>query len=335
MKSIKIQICDFWDDAKKPEDNFFFQFLSKYYSIEISENPDFIIYSCFGKDFLKYDCTRIYYTPENIRPNFDECDYALTFDHISDPRHHRLPLYILSALDFNPSLDILIRSDIDYKLLANQKEHFCSFVYTNNRSKLRKRLFDKLSNYKSIASGGSVLKNTNRLDVLDQKYANQPHPWRRSKLEFIKESKFNIAFENESHLGYQSEKIMDAFLANCIPIYWGNPLASDEFNPKAFINAHDFNDLDQLKDYIIEIDNNEKAYLDMLAQPIFDGNKIPKHLSLECLADWFENVFNQDILPVAQSANKVSQLKSSFYHHYGKYAEKVFNRAIGKTKNFS
>ena len=42
------------------------------------------------------------------------------------------------------------------------------------------------------------------------------------KLKIISNHKFNIAFENSSYPGYVTEKITDAFIANTIPIYWGD-----------------------------------------------------------------------------------------------------------------
>ena len=48
------------------------------------------------------------------------------------------------------------------------------------------------------------------------------------------------AFENTYAPGYTTEKIMDAFASGCVPIYYGDPLVVQDFNPDSFINAHDF-----------------------------------------------------------------------------------------------
>jgi len=72
--------------------------LSKYYELELTKDkPDFLLYSCFGYDYLKYNCIRIFYAGENVRPNFDECDYAFSFDYPITERNFRLPLYRLSS----------------------------------------------------------------------------------------------------------------------------------------------------------------------------------------------------------------------------------------------
>ena len=65
-----------------------------------SEDPDYIIYSGFGNDHLKYDCIRIFFTGECITPDFNECDYAIGFDRLTfGDRYARIPLYnILQSL---------------------------------------------------------------------------------------------------------------------------------------------------------------------------------------------------------------------------------------------
>ena len=44
-----------------------------------------------------------------------------------------------------------------------------------------------------------------------------------SKLDFDRSHKFSIVCENTAHSGYTTEKLVEAFAAGCIPIYWGDP----------------------------------------------------------------------------------------------------------------
>ena len=52
--------------------------------------------------------------------------------------------------------------------------------------------------------------------------------------------KFTVAFENNSALGYNTEKLTDPMLAGSIPIYFGNPQIGRHFNTRSFINAHEY-----------------------------------------------------------------------------------------------
>ena len=114
MNKIKINFVDYWPDFQK-DDNYFYHLLDSKYEIEIDEkDPDLLFFSVdYQKKkernlFLNHRCKKIFYTGENVRPNFDgdididlpnysigKCDYAFTFDFSDDPRHYRLPLWVL------------------------------------------------------------------------------------------------------------------------------------------------------------------------------------------------------------------------------------------------
>ncbi|WP_121020797.1 glycosyltransferase family 10 domain-containing protein [Helicobacter vulpis] len=90
-----------------------------------------------------------------------------------------------------------------------------------------------------------------------------------NKSEFLSQYKFNLCFENSRGHGYTTEKIIDAYFAHTIPIYWGNPAVALDFNPKSFVNVHDFKDFKEALDYIRYLDTHDNAYLDMLhAHPL-------------------------------------------------------------------
>ncbi len=68
-----------------------------------------------------------------------------------------------------------------------------------NSTKVRNNFFLKISKYKKVDSGGLALNNIGYIV--------------KNKLEFIKDYKFTIAFENSSYSGYTTEKITDAFIS--------------------------------------------------------------------------------------------------------------------------
>jgi len=103
----------------------------------------------------------------------------------------------------------------------------------------------------------------------------------KNKVEFIRDHKFTIAFENSSFPGYTTEKIFEPMLVNSIPLYWGNPLVNRDFNTKSFLNYHDYPNIDAFIEKIIEIDTNRHMYLDMLAQPYFVNNEINEFVKEE------------------------------------------------------
>jgi hypothetical protein len=280
-EKIKINFTDFWPLASELKRNPIYYILAKKFDLEISSNPDFLVYSCFGTDFLKYKCVRIFYTGENVRPDFNECDYAFSFDFPVTEKNYRLPVY-----GWHPGVDKLIaQPDVD--TIFSTKTKFCNFVYSNNRAKERIRFFEKLSRYKQVDSGGKVLNN------IGHRVGN--------KAVFLKPYKFTIAFENESYPGYTTEKIWEAKVAQTVPIYWGNPLVHKDFNPKAFVNCHDYKNFDKVIERIVEIDNNDDLYRQYLSEPFFYDNIPSEFVDRNKVRDRFEYIFNTKIEPVAKT----------------------------------
>lgn len=253
MKQIQIDFIDFWDGFSKT-DNFIFNTLIKKYDVVInSENPNYIFFSTFGYEHLylnNKDIILIFFSGENITPDFNLTDYAIGSDHINfKNRYLRLPLYTLY-----PSFSDLINENvIDPEVVLNR--NFCSFVYSNAAyaHPARIEFFNELSKYKKIDAGGALFNNVGAR-VAD-------------KILFIKNYKFNIAFENSMVDGYTTEKIMEPMSVNSLPIYWGNKAISEDFNTDSFINASDFSSWKQLVEYIEYLDTNDDEYLSLLSKP--------------------------------------------------------------------
>ncbi|MFR1060543.1 MAG: glycosyltransferase family 10 domain-containing protein [Enterocloster sp.] len=90
--------------------------------------------------------------------------------------------------------------------------------------------------------------------------------WHKDKRNFLQQYKFTIAFENVALEGsLTSEKLYDPIHAYSIPIYWGDPNVAERFNKEAFINCNDYdNDLDKVVKRVIELDQDDEAYMYML-----------------------------------------------------------------------
>ena len=78
--------------------------------------------------------------------------------------------------------------------------------------------------------------------------------WMDDAVERYRRYRFVVAFENAADDGYVTEKIVSAFLAGAVPIYWGTPQVKELFNPAAFLFAGDFRTLDALAAEVAAID---------------------------------------------------------------------------------
>lgn len=283
---LRINFTDFWEGFSI-ENNLLIRLLHNKFDVVISENPDVLFYSCYGYQFAKYNCHKIFYTAENIRPNFNECDFAFTFDYNDyGGKNFRLPLYVW----YVHLEDLLFKRDLE--AIFKEKTKFCCTVVSNRYGKERNRFFEELSKYKKVDSGGNYLNN------IGYKVAD--------KIKFIKNYKFTISFENSSFPGYTTEKIIEPMFVNSIPIYWGNPFVAKDFNSRSFINIHDFKNFDEAINKIIEIDNNEEQYKELLLESYFNGNSVPENLKLTSIQEKLYEVINtfQYSVPVSKTSKR-------------------------------
>ena len=64
-----------------------------------------------------------------------------------------------------------------------------------------------------------------------------------------------------------------------------------EFNPRSFINCHNFASLDDAVAEIIRLDQDDQAYIDRLNQPWFEGNTENECCKPDYLVPFFTRVF--------------------------------------------
>ena len=278
-KRIKLRFVDKGTDFV-PENDYYYKVLARHYDIEISNNPEYIICSVNGFSHMKYtNCIKIVDIGENICPDFNEFDYAVGFDHLSfGDRYLRVPLYVF----FKEYKKLAQREQVmlsDDKKLLDRK--FCCFVVSNGNisNPLRRIFFEKLSKYKRVDSGGRWMNNI-----------GGPV---KNKDEFIREYKFNIAFENSSSPGYTTEKVMQPLAENVVPIYWGNPLIDLDFQTESMVLIKNEDDIERAIEEIIYLDTHDDAYLKKLRTPclVKDFNYYDRQLE-----DFLRHIVDQPLV---------------------------------------
>ena len=258
---VACKFVDFWPFFTL-ESSLLYQTLTKNFDLVLSDDPEYLIYSVFGGQHLfdpRYErCIKVMVTGENVRPNFKNCDYALSFDYLDDPRHLRWPLFAQSAA-------ALVRpSDQDVAAIAAGKTKFCNFLYSNGCCRERNDFFDLLSAYKQVDSGGAV-KNNLGFTVGERTRGGYNLA---SKRVFQSEYKFTIAFENASRDGYVTEKLIDAYAGLTVPIYSGDISVIDDFNWEAFLNYQDAREMDYFVRNVKGLDEDLESYRHIYEQPL-------------------------------------------------------------------
>lgn len=222
--------------------------LKRRYEVNITDKPDFVFDFGLGHRFVKAEGVKILLNGENSHPDFNFFDYAMGSDDIVfGDRYCRVPHFVLYP-EFATMKD---KTELSDEALLNRG--FCSFVVSratgHHGDPMREYFFHELSKYKQVASGGRWMNN------VGGPIAN--------KLDFCRGYKFHIAFENSSSLGYTTEKLMQAFAADTVPIYYGNEDVGKDFNTDAFIHVKSKKDVKEAIERIVDLDKNDEKYLKM------------------------------------------------------------------------
>jgi hypothetical protein len=268
---IRIWFCDFWPYFD-PSNNYFINLFKKHYEVVLDDkNPEFLFFSVFGFNHLKYmNAIRIQYIAENLRPNYWESDFSISFDHDDYGfRNIRFPLYTMYG-----GIARLLEKQVNF-CETEIKPQFCNLISSNPNAVFRNNFFNLLNSRKHVDSGGGYLNN------IGFKIQN--------KLEFIKDYRFTISFENNSFPGYTTEKIYESMIAGSIPIYWGNERISEEFNTKSFINVHDYKNLNDVVNHIMELEKDFNKFNNLLSQPWVIPQIHKNYFEEERILNFFEN----------------------------------------------
>ena len=283
---ISLNFCDLHLGGR----NFFLQLLEPHFNIRWDDPAEFVIYGHIGHAHRLQTGIKIYWTQELYGPDWKECDYAILPKWVDDPRAFYLPIYA-----FDQQLDRMIRRSVpDPVYLRAAKPHFCSLLcaYTDQTTRRRQEFFHILNRRKKVDSAGPALNNTGFRISKDRRYQN--------KVEWIRNYRFNLAFENRYCPGWTTEKLVDPLHVHTIPIHWGDPRVKEVFNPDSFICADDFASLEELADYVIHVDDTPDLYARFVQAPPFRENRPSPIYDLNRLVDFFHKIFTSPLRPVAQ-----------------------------------
>eukprot|EP00811_Abedinium_folium_P005741 NODE_15284_length_1058_cov_6.875403.p1 GENE.NODE_15284_length_1058_cov_6.875403~~NODE_15284_length_1058_cov_6.875403.p1 ORF type:complete len:206 (+),score=55.87 NODE_15284_length_1058_cov_6.875403:439-1056(+) len=176
----------------------------------------------------------------------------------------RLPLWVLNREVHDVIRLHEARLRGEWSAEVQERPGFCAWVASNAarfNASHRLNFVTRLSReYRPVACGGECCNNVG--GPVQDKHA------------FLRRHRFSIAYENASYGGYCTEKLLHAFAAGGVPIYWGDPHAAKnssmlpDFNAAAMISAHDFVDEAALIAHIAAVDRDPVLLGAYLRQPI-------------------------------------------------------------------
>lgn len=110
--------------------------------------------------------------------------------------------------------------------------------------------------------------------------------WDVSFIRFLSHYKFIVCIENTERDWYHTEKMWNAIIAGCVPIYAGAKTISKVVNPERYIDLNDDASIENIKRLLVD----EKEYARMTNQPhnvqtidlVFDVLMLPKIHYINC-----------------------------------------------------
>lgn len=280
MRPLRIAYSDF-TASTRPERWPALRLLAERRPVEFTDfdRADLLLYSDFGERHWTFPGLKVYVTGENMLPDFAQCDLAFTpHEEPGEPRAIRLPYYAQVL----PGLGSLRERPVPTAAEA-ERDGFCSFVASNPRGPERNAFFRRLNARRKVDSAGRHFNTTGTR--LTDKHA------------FLLRYRMNLAFENTRSPGYITEKLVEPLLAGCIPVYWGAPDVTRDFNPGCMINVSDFPDHDAAIEHILAVDADPAARLALLQAPVFKDGVEPACLAPAYMADPIQHLIDAGTKP--------------------------------------
>jgi hypothetical protein len=180
------------------------------------------------------------FEPEGLLPNLHYLPlWVLNFDHFGKGAAHGFSSVLASQ-------DQLL---LPRKFKRSNKKNFCC-AFLGNPTSFRLGVLKKLEEIEPLGLFGSAFGNR----VSD-------------KSQVSSEYKFSFSFENNLYPGYVTEKLLEGYIADTIPLYWGID-NSDYFNSDAFVNLFEFQNLEAFISLVRELNFDEERYVHMYEQPL-------------------------------------------------------------------
>lgn len=264
------------DELDFKNNGFYILIKEKYIpDLEVSfYNPDIELFGPVGKRSVVNKSTakiKLFHTGECTSKNAinkmwreysDNCvndvDLSMAFTRLDENKNKnyvRLPIWILSHFGYFLN-DNLTKDDIAKKVkeindIKYKKIKFASLIASHDKTHIRKEIHNEVMKISDIFCPGKFLHND---DTLKTNFNND-------KIEYLKDFKFNICPENTISDGYITEKLFDAFISGCIPIYSGDKLIEPDIvnkNAILFWNRGE-NNKEIIKDISI-LNKSDKFY---------------------------------------------------------------------------
>lgn len=152
---------------------------------------------------------------------------------IDHPRALWQPLFYFLWADYRDNSNVALQS-----LWKNSREFGVSVVMSNSSwGSLARRRFDlahALSHFVPVHANSAM--RVGAPSDSQVTYHDVPSGF-ESKLRFVSRFTHHLCFENETFPGYLTEKLFDSLFVGAVPLYAGDPLVGEWFEPGCFVDC--------------------------------------------------------------------------------------------------
>ena len=219
----------------------------------------------------KFEGKKVFYTGEDVEhPGtqlalyygdycLDHTDLSMGFGQVQHARYLRFPYWILTT--FSPEDD---EAAIRERIRQINESHFeksreCVLINKHDPAGTRELVYNGVKDILDVKLAGQWRNNTRELwdDFGNDKEA------------YLRTFKFNICAENNNTKDYVTEKIFDAFISGCVPLYYGalNDPEPGLINRDAVIFWNKEGKNTENREKIRELKNNESFYREFMSRP--------------------------------------------------------------------
>lgn len=290
--TVSVRFSHFWNDSDSTIDKFLVPLIESVYQAEVSivndlgAFVDLEVFSVFPpksnfsrralnriskhsretsllmKGRIQYNSRkRMWFTGESKRaPLANQYDAYLGYEPEGLlPNLHYLPVWVLNFDNFGkgPAHGFTsIQSTQEQLLLPRKysratKTKFCC-AFLGNPTSFRVGILKKLEEIEPVGLFGSAFGHK----VSDKLLVSNGY-------------KFSFTFENNLYPGYVTEKLLEGYLSNTVPLYWGMD-SSKYFNSKSFVNLCQFRTFEEFITEIKALNTDEDLYAQIYEQPLLN-----------------------------------------------------------------
>lgn len=223
--------------------------------------------------FIKrnFEGKKVFYAPEDVDHPLtqlhlyygDYClnhtDLSMGFGQVQHARYLRFPYWILTT--FSPEDDAAAIKERIKQINENryEKSGECVLINKHDPAGTRELVYNGVKDILDVKLAGQWRNNTRELwdDFGNDKEA------------YLRTFKFNICAENNNTKDYVTEKIFDAFISDCVPLYYGalNDPEPGLINRDAVIFWNKEGKNTENREKILELKNNESFYREFMSRP--------------------------------------------------------------------